>query len=145
MTFEDIRQDIYVANITAGRLWKGRPNFVNDSGPVSASTIQARVEFRETPGSPVLISAATSGGGDADGTITISLLGTDASGNPRYEALIHFSDTVTQEKLAAVATPADTRGQVGWGDLKVWAPSVDSGEAADCGLIQLRVDAEYTA
>ena len=143
MTFEDLRKDIYAANFTAGRAYHGWPNFLSDTN-VDPATIQARIEFRESAGSPVLISAATSGGGSADGTITISLLGTSGS-RFVYQAAIYFSDTVTQTKLADIATEADVRGMRGWGDLKVWAPSVDAGAAQDCGLWQFRVDPEYTA
>lgn len=128
--------------ITTGRQWDAYLNVASDVD-VDATTIHAVLEFRDRPSSDVgtlIVSCATADPGDADGTITITQIGADEdNGVWLYEAHCQLSDIVTGS-LAPVVT-----GQAGWGDLKVWAASVDGGAAELGGRYELRILSEVTA
>lgn len=144
MTFEDTRAaDTYVANIVAGRVWHAYPNFQSTTN-VDATTIQARLEFRTHAGADVIASCATSGGGAADGTITITQIGSTGDGIWYYEAHCYLPDTVTELLTPSVDPDTGALQQAGVGDLKLWAPSVDAGGAQDGGDWVLRIEAEVT-
>lgn len=127
--------------IITGRVWDAYPNFISDTD-VDPATIQAVLEFRDAPTTAgrLITSCATTIPGGAAGTITITQI--DANEDDEewlYEAHCHLSAAVT-----SALTPI-VKGQAGWGDLKLYAPSVDGGEAQLGGRYQLRILSEVTA
>lgn len=126
----------------AGRVWDAYPNFTSDTD-VDPATIQAVLEFRTQPTSDAgtrIVSCATTVPGGAEGTITVTQIDADEEGGVwLYEAHCHLSAAAT-----SALTPV-LRGQAGWGDLKLYAPSVDGGEPQNGGRYQLRVLKEITA
>lgn len=135
-----------LVTITQGRAKHIYANFTSDSD-VDPATIEARIEFRTKPGNPaVALSFATAGAGSADGTITITQIAARPDINRwTYQADCYVPDTATQ---GLTPTTDSTTGalQFGYvGDLKCWAPSVDSGAAQGCGRFQLLIEQEITA
>lgn len=128
--------------ITTGRSWDAYLNFASDTD-VDPATIQAVLEFRDRPSSGAgarLVSCATAVPGGVEGTITITQIdANEAAGVWLYEAHCHLSDTATGSLTPVIS------GQAGWGDLKLYAPSVDGGAAQLGGRYQLRILGEVTA
>lgn len=155
--FDSTADEPQEAKITQGRIFEMWPNFEADSN-VTASTIQARVEFRTRPlGGSVIASMATTGHAasgsspadvSADGTITITQIAADtAAGVWTYQAYCRLSGTFTQgvNPLDFVEPTTGALQQAGWGDLKVWCSTVQSGEPFDCGKFEVLIDGEVTA
>lgn len=127
--------------ITTGRQWDAYLNFAS-STDVDADTIQAVLEFRDRPSSSLgtrIVSCATTIPGGAEGTITVTQI--DANDDAEvwlYEAHCQLSDVDTGSLTPVI------KGQAGWGDLKLSAPSVDGGAEQLGGRYQLRILNEVT-
>lgn len=134
-------EDYEWLEITTGRERDFYLDFASTTD-VDPGDIRAVLEFRVLPdsGSALVVSCATADPGGADGTIEITQIGADPDNDVwTYEAHCHLTDVVT----ASLRPVIDA--QAGWGDLKLWADSVDGGAAQFGGRYQLRILSGVTA
>lgn len=138
---EQVDENLYEANITQGRLWAPTELGVStgDGSAIVTTNLQARLEFRTKPGGLLLASMATTGGGSADGTITVVPFTTTTA-----KLRIRLPSAKTQT-MTPGSDSTSANEQVGVGDLKVWSTDYESGEPFGLYRFALRVWPEVTA
>lgn len=131
------------ATVTVGTRWFDTPDFmITSEAEIDAADIDARIEWRTKPDGALVVSAATTGGGTADGEITITALGGEAN-QWEYEAEVVLPAAVTAT-LEPYSNGVGAIEQAGYGLLVAWTATVGDGDPFPVRRYELRVEAQTT-